>query len=324
MRIGIHASTPDTAQVVQLCREVGVRDVILSAREFSAEDPRGDIERAVASLGNQGISVGAMIAPNPSREAVLGQAEEEVASLCARLRAIGEAGIQVALFYPVDRFRNYLAEYHHTKPPLGDAGDQAGADHRLFRRVCDVAGPPTCAWPATSLQWRSCSASSARRAAPAGHHLLRACTSSATILLASSFGIERIFSAMPVTCVTGRAARAMRGPGRWDIDMGRYLHCLADAVTKPVDRGASRRRRQPKDAVAYLKRCWPPSEVAPVSLLRAAELRDHAAIHNEICPDIVGISEPGTPPPRRFSGSPACAPGRLARRPGVAGRIGRH
>lgn len=262
MRIGIHASTPDTAQVVQLCREVGVRDVILSAREFSAEDPRGDIERAVASLGNQGISVGAMIAPNPSREAVLGQAEDEVSSLCARLRAIGEAGIQVALFYPVDRFRNYLAEYHHTKPPLEVMPGEPGWEGivAFFRRVCDVAEAAdlrlACHVFAVEIMQRIIRETSSPNLG------ITYCTGmyqfgNDPYAGVELFGIERIFLCH---------ARNMRrhGPGRQgheevpldagDIDMGRYLRVLADAgyqgLVAPEHLGAG---GSLKDAVAYLQ-----------------------------------------------------------------------
>ena len=145
MRIGLQLGG-DLDQIVEKCHVAEVDEIVLSTRAIPAFAETGtvtveDVVAFKAALAEQGIKVYAMTPPNPSREAVMGHNEAEVDTLCDIIRAIGGAGVRNALFYPVDRFLNYLKEYHHTKPPLEIMPGEEGWDKIIafFRRVSEVA-----------------------------------------------------------------------------------------------------------------------------------------------------------------------------------------
>jgi len=136
MKVGIQTGLTHIDKIVRHCREVGVNDVVLSARAFS-----DDAERFIEALDRRCIQVSGFIPPNPSREAVFGDDEAEAVALCEILRAMGKTDIKVALFYPLDRFRNYKDEYHHEKPPLEVMPGEEGWSNiiEFFKRVADIA-----------------------------------------------------------------------------------------------------------------------------------------------------------------------------------------
>jgi len=144
VRVGIHAGSRDVDQIAGQCDQAGVNEVFLSVHAVPGFAERGYISSdSVATfrdaLAERGIRVSGMIAPVPSKEAVLGDNEAEMASLCKTLRAMGEAGIGTTLFYPLDRFI-YFHEYHPGKPMEVMTGEE-GWDEiiQFFRRVVNVA-----------------------------------------------------------------------------------------------------------------------------------------------------------------------------------------
>lgn len=136
MKVGVQIGLTDPDQIADYCRAAGVDEVAMSAGGISA-----NIAALKEAISERGIHLTVLIPPNPSREAVLGENESEVVYLCEILRAISAAGVDTALFYPLDRFKNYLEEYHHEKPPLevmpGD--EKWGKIIEFFRRIADVA-----------------------------------------------------------------------------------------------------------------------------------------------------------------------------------------
>lgn len=146
MRVGIQTGSANVDQIAEHCRQVGVNEVVLSARSVPGFAQRGyidsvDVEELKGAMDERGIQVSGLIPPNPSREAVLGDDEAEVKDLLKTLGAIGEAGIGLALFYPLDRFKNYKEEYHHEKPPLEvmPGEEKWNTVIKFFRRVADIA-----------------------------------------------------------------------------------------------------------------------------------------------------------------------------------------
>ena len=144
MRVGIHAGSRDAGQIADQCRQAGVDEVFLSARAVPGFAERGyvssDSVRAFGdTLAERGVRVSGMIAPVPSKEAVLGGDEAELADLCKTLKAMGEAGIEATLFYPLDGFI-YFQEYHPGRLMEVMPGEE-GWDEiiRFFRRVVSVA-----------------------------------------------------------------------------------------------------------------------------------------------------------------------------------------
>ncbi len=136
MRVGIQIGLTDVDQIAEQCRQLDVNEVVLSTRAFS-----DGADEFLKALDKRGIQVSAFIPPNPSRDAVLGDNKAEVEALYKTLRAMGETDVKTALFYPLDRFKNYKEEYHHEKPPLEVMPGEEGWDTILefFRRVADIA-----------------------------------------------------------------------------------------------------------------------------------------------------------------------------------------
>ncbi len=146
MKVGIQIGLTDVDQIAEHCRQMGVDRVVLSARSVPGFTQQGYIKsdnakRLKEAVHERGIQVSGLIPPNPSREAVLGGNEAEVEALCKTIRAMGEADIKLALFYPLDRFKNYKEEYHHQKPPLEVMPGEEKWDTiiQFFRRVADIA-----------------------------------------------------------------------------------------------------------------------------------------------------------------------------------------
>lgn len=73
-------------------------------------------------LEERDIAISGIILPPPSQETVLGQDPATRANLCRTIRAAGQAGIDTALFYPLDRFL-YFDEYHPGRPLQVMPGD---------------------------------------------------------------------------------------------------------------------------------------------------------------------------------------------------------
>lgn len=146
MRIGIQTGLSDLEQLSELCHQNDVYEVVLSASAIPGLKENGfadsdSIRAFMDKAGQSGIKVSAMIPPNPTKEAILGENENEVKNLCKTLQAIGEADIVTVLFYPFDRFKNYLSEYDHRKPPLEVMPGDANWDTIIsfFKLIADVA-----------------------------------------------------------------------------------------------------------------------------------------------------------------------------------------
>lgn len=144
MRVGIHAGSSDPDQVAEQCRQAGVDEVFSSVsadpgyaeRDYLSADA---MKSFIATMSERGIRVSGMITPVPSKEVVLGEDEAGLENLCKTLKAMGEAGIETALFYPLDKFI-YFKEYHPGQPLELTVGGQ-GWDKviEFFQRVTSVA-----------------------------------------------------------------------------------------------------------------------------------------------------------------------------------------
>ena len=136
MRVGIQTGLTDVEKIVEYCRQVGVDEIVLSARAIL-----DGAEEFLETLDKRGIQVSGFIPPNPPREAVFGDDEAEAEALYETLRAMGETDIKTVLFYPLDRFKNYREEYCHTKPPLEVMPGEEKWDAIIgfFRKVADIA-----------------------------------------------------------------------------------------------------------------------------------------------------------------------------------------
>ncbi len=144
MRVGIHAGSNSADEIAASCRDAGVDEIFLSAGSVPGAADQGFMTPDAFKpfrdmLQERGVQVSGMIASPPSKEAVLGTNESEVDALCQTLRAIGESGIDVVLFYPLDRLI-YFQEYHPGRPLMVMPGED-GWDMviQFFRRVVGVA-----------------------------------------------------------------------------------------------------------------------------------------------------------------------------------------
>ena len=144
MEIGIHAGSNSVDQLVEQCRQAGVNEVFLRAGVDPGFAERGYLSSdSVAAfrdeLAKRGVQASGMITTGPSREVVLGDDEAGLENLCKTLRAIGEAGIDTTLFYPLDKFI-YFDEYHPGQPlELTVGGEGWDAVIEFFKRVVSVA-----------------------------------------------------------------------------------------------------------------------------------------------------------------------------------------
>lgn len=146
MDIGILTGLADAEQLAGTCLQMGVDNVILGLGSLPEFKERGyatgeGIEKLKDNMARSGIRLEGLTPPNPSREAVLGDNESEVENLYRNIRAIGEAGVEIVHFYPLDRFKNYKDEYHHEKPPLEVMPGDDGWDRIIafFKRLAEVA-----------------------------------------------------------------------------------------------------------------------------------------------------------------------------------------
>jgi sugar phosphate isomerase/epimerase len=144
MRLGIHMGYSSADQVAEQCLIAGVNEVFLSTASVPGFSERGhltpeDFKLIGAQLEERDVLVPGMILPVPSREAVLGQDETERAHLCQTIRAVGQAGIDTVLFYPLDRFL-YFHEYHPGRPLMVMPGEDGwSAVLSFFKEVVAVA-----------------------------------------------------------------------------------------------------------------------------------------------------------------------------------------
>jgi len=144
LRVGIHAGSSNADQIAEQCRQVGVEDVFLRAQSVPGFTEQGYLsaDKVAAfkdALAERGIRMSGMITPVPSKESVLGENEAEVEALCKTFRAMGEAGVEATLFYPLDKFI-YFHEYHPGKPFEVMPGDeQWGLIIEFFKEVVGAA-----------------------------------------------------------------------------------------------------------------------------------------------------------------------------------------
>lgn len=143
MRVGVHTGA-DLNKTVAHCRHLDINDVFVSADGVSGFAEHGHlradtVESLRDGLAQHGVRMAGMVAPVPSKDAVLGRDESELANLCNTLGAMGKAGIDVVLFYPLDRFIHFH-EYHRARPLEVMPGDEDWeAILAFFRRVVNVA-----------------------------------------------------------------------------------------------------------------------------------------------------------------------------------------
>jgi D-mannonate dehydratase len=139
MRIGIHTGSNNVDQIAKECSEAGVNDVFLAAGAIPEMD-HDKLKKFKDDLMERGIALSGIIMPPPSKDAVLGNNEAEVDRLCKMLRAIGEAGVETALFYPLDSFLLFK-EDSPSKPILDvKVGDEEWDKIiQFFKRVASVA-----------------------------------------------------------------------------------------------------------------------------------------------------------------------------------------
>ena len=83
MRVGIHAGSNQPESIAEQCRQSGVDEVFLGAGALPGFSEQGylspdEIEAFRDSLAELGVKMSGMIAPVPSREAVLGDNETEL------------------------------------------------------------------------------------------------------------------------------------------------------------------------------------------------------------------------------------------------------
>ena len=144
MRVGIHSGSSSADQVVEQCQQAGVNDVFSSVRADPEFAERGylssdNLKAFKDELAERGIQMSGMITPVPSREMVLGDDESGLENLCKTLRAMGEAGIETTLYYPLDKFI-YFTEYHPGQPlELTVGGEGWDAVIEFLKRVVGVA-----------------------------------------------------------------------------------------------------------------------------------------------------------------------------------------
>ena len=144
MRIGTHMGYSSADQVAEECRAAGVRDIFLGATTVPGYEERGHVtleqlKPVVEELEARDIRTPGVILSPPSQEIVLGTDETGRADFCLTIRAFGEAGIDTALFYPLDRFL-YFTEYHEGRPLMVMPGDgEWDAVLDFFREVVGVA-----------------------------------------------------------------------------------------------------------------------------------------------------------------------------------------
>jgi len=146
MRVGIQTGLADIDQIVDYCHQADVDEIVLSASAIPGFTETGSISadsiaNFIDKVAQRGIKISGMIPPNPSRDAVLGENKDEVADLCRILQAIGETDVKTVLFYPFDRFKNYLSEYYYEKPPLEvmPSDEKWSVIIGFFKQIADVA-----------------------------------------------------------------------------------------------------------------------------------------------------------------------------------------
>ena len=144
MRIGLHVGGQDPGGIASQCERHAVYEVFVNPRGTGASQERGyvlgeEVKAFVEDLAGRGVTVSGAVISSPSEDAVMGRDEEEVDRLCRTIRAIGQAGIDRTLFYPLDRAM-HIHEFDATKPPLLSPGGSGWTEIlAFFRRVVDAA-----------------------------------------------------------------------------------------------------------------------------------------------------------------------------------------
>jgi sugar phosphate isomerase/epimerase len=145
VKVGFHTGLGNLDHVIKTCRQLGIQDVIGGLGRLPGLAERGyvtseRIRSAKQTLAQYGIQLAGIAPPAPSPKAVLGDNEMEIENLCTTLRNIGEAEVEIAHCYPLDRFKNYKEDYHHRKPPLEVMPGEEKWDKIIsfFRRLADV------------------------------------------------------------------------------------------------------------------------------------------------------------------------------------------
>jgi len=146
MKLGLQTGSNNIHKIVDECRNTEVNHIVLSVTSvpklvgYETISPEA-IKECENALKNYNIQLSGLISPNPSREAVIGENQDELGSIYKILKDICKSGIKLVLFYPLDQFKNYKDEYHHTKPPLEIMPGEEKWDKIIsfFQRVSDIA-----------------------------------------------------------------------------------------------------------------------------------------------------------------------------------------
>ena len=143
MRVGIHESSRSVEEITTHCLDTDVNEIFLRANSLPGVDQLGHLtpenfKPFEDMLQKRDVRVYGMIVPVPSKEAVLGQHEAELDSLCQTLRDIGQSGIDTVLFYPLDRLI-YFHEYHRGRSLMVIPCEEGwSAIIEFFRRAVSV------------------------------------------------------------------------------------------------------------------------------------------------------------------------------------------
>lgn len=271
MRIGIHVNSPEVGEIAAQCRRAEVNEVMLNVSAVPGYSETGQLRQdalapMLEALAERGVSVYGMIARPPAREMIMGQEPEALAQYGADLAVIGASGIQQILFYPFDRFKNYLAEYDHRKPPLEIMPGEPG-----WAKIMDALAQLAAAAEAagTRLGCHNFALDVMQQVIETINSPslgITYCTGTYQFgydpyTVIERFGVERVVLAHARNLVRhgpGRQGHAEVPLDKGDIDMARFLNILKQAgyegLVAPEHLG---QEGDLLEAVAYLKRIQP-------------------------------------------------------------------
>ena len=268
MRIGLHVGGQDPGAIAAQCERYGVYEVFMNPGGIGGSGERGyvlgeEIRGLVEDLASRGVTMSGAIVSPPSEDAVMGREEEVVDRICRTIRAIGEAGIDRTLFYPLDRAM-HIYDFDATKPraltPGGRGWEEILAFFRRVVGVADEAGVKL-----ANHVWDVPLMTAIIEEVPSPNNGVTYCQGMYIVegdpyKAVSDWGIDRIFFSHARTLVR-------HGPrfedyeevplDQGDVDIAACMRVLHEAgydgVIAPEHLGAAQSEDPMGDAVAYLK-----------------------------------------------------------------------
>ncbi|NKB69271.1 MAG: hypothetical protein GKR89_19550 [Candidatus Latescibacteria bacterium] len=264
MRIGLHMGYGTAAEITTKCTQAGVGDIFLGAGSVPGFADNGYMHSdPVVALGQElneeAIAISGIILPPPSQEVILGQDAEGRAHLCQTIRAAGQAGIDTALFYPLDRLLHFT-DYHPGRPLQVMPGDDAWPQVIEFMREVVGAADQVGLRLANHL-WAVDVVHALWEAAPSPNNGVTYCQGMSLFgedahTPAQTWGMERIFFAHARN-------QAQYGPAlrdhdevpldSGDVDIPRCVHALLEADYQGVIIPEHLGPQSEAEAVVYLK-----------------------------------------------------------------------